>query len=910
MKKISVIVPVYNSEEFIERCIKSIINQTLKDIEIILINDGSTDKSQEIIERYKNEYPNIIKAKKIKNSGAANARNVGLTLAEGEYIGFLDSDDYIDEKMYEKMYNKACKESADIVVSAYFVENKKNIRAYQLGHMEQYGKSIKENPDIFVYGVPYLWNKIFRRKIIEEKIKFSNNIKIFEDLEIVYKAYIKANKISKVDEPLYYYVKENPESLTAKFSEKFFDIFSAIKGLKEFCKQNRCYYELKDYILFIALNHIYIRCNMRVNTNQYKMKINYINSAFDFLNKEFPDWEQHQYYFEIKRKNKKKYTSKLYWKRNTLIKMLRIDIILKKYRKIKRKIKKYNNIGGKYIKYYKTMPINEKLILIDSQHGNDINGNMFYIIKELCTNIEYREYKIWLGVSKKRKKEFERKIEFYNLTEVNLVVNETKKYMKLLASAKFLFTDTSFNPYFIKKDGQIYLNTWHGTPLKTLGRSTKKDFEGIANLQKNFVVADYLLYPSEYMMTNMINDYMLENVAKNKVLLAGYPRNAVFLNDDRREKVREELNLKGKEVIAYMPTWRGTLSKKNTKEYIEVLKKYLDIISKNLNTNQILYVNVHPYIKDYIEFKNFNNILAFPSEYETYDFLNVCDILITDYSSVFFDFALTRKKIILFTYDKEEYLSERGLYLNLEELPFPEVDNALRLIEEINNKQINNYDQFIKKFCNYDRPNISNEICNMIVLNKKTNLKILDIPCNKKNNVLILVKNFSNKLINKKLFELIEETNEIKYNYYIGYVSRWVRKYSYNLLKLPREFKYMGQLFSFCDMSTKDKITFKLYNKLNKKIRFNLEHYREIMKNELKRIYGNIEFNAIFVFGEEKRTRIDLFANYSENALKILYKKNNDKEGYYNNKYNYVLRENDINRFKNINQIIEIGEKK
>ena len=198
----------------------------------------------------------------------------------------------------------------------------------------------------------------------------------------------------------------------------------------------------------------------------------------------------------------------------------------------------------------------------------------------------------------------------------------------------------------------------------------------------------------------------------------------------------------------------------------------------------------------------------------------------------------------------------------------------------------------------------------MIVLNKKTNLKILDMPCNKKNNVLILVKNFSNKLINKKLFELIEETNEIKYNYYIGYVSRWVRKYSYNLLKLPREFKYMGQLFSFCDISTKDKITFKLYNKLNKKIRFNLEHYKEIMKNELKRIYGNIEFNAIFIFGEEKRTRIDLFANYGENTLKILYKKNNDKEGYYNNKYNYVLGENDINRFKNINQIIEIGEKK
>ena len=140
--KISVIVPVYNSEDTLEKCILSVLNQTLSDIELILINDGSIDKSQEIIDKYKEKYPDKIKTKTIENQGVSNTRNIALDMAEGEYIGFVDGDDYIESTMYEKLYNKAIDENADIVVSGYFVENEKNIRTYQLGGMEQYGKNI------------------------------------------------------------------------------------------------------------------------------------------------------------------------------------------------------------------------------------------------------------------------------------------------------------------------------------------------------------------------------------------------------------------------------------------------------------------------------------------------------------------------------------------------------------------------------------------------------------------------------------------------------------------------------------------------------------------------------------------------------------------------------------------------
>ena len=114
MKKVSVIMPIYNVDKYLDRSIDSLLRQTLEDIEIILIDDGSTDHSKEIIKKYQQLYPDKIIARFIKNSGAAHARNIGLELAQGEYIGFVDSDDYLDRTMFEKLYQLAKSDQADI----------------------------------------------------------------------------------------------------------------------------------------------------------------------------------------------------------------------------------------------------------------------------------------------------------------------------------------------------------------------------------------------------------------------------------------------------------------------------------------------------------------------------------------------------------------------------------------------------------------------------------------------------------------------------------------------------------------------------------------------------------------------------------------------------------------------------
>ena len=112
MPKVSVIVPVYNVEKYIEKCLESLVNQTLKDIEIIIVNDGSKDKSEKIINKFLSKYKNIVYVEK-QNGGLSDARNYGMKYAKGEYIAFLDSDDYVDTTIYEKMYNKAKEENAD-----------------------------------------------------------------------------------------------------------------------------------------------------------------------------------------------------------------------------------------------------------------------------------------------------------------------------------------------------------------------------------------------------------------------------------------------------------------------------------------------------------------------------------------------------------------------------------------------------------------------------------------------------------------------------------------------------------------------------------------------------------------------------------------------------------------------------
>lgn len=292
-EKISVIVPVYNTEKYIEKCINSILKQTYSNIELIIINDGSTDNSESIIKKITKNKSNV-KYKKIKNSGVAHARNIGLEMATGKYVGFVDSDDFIFKEMYEHLYKTAVKEKSDIVTSGYNKCYKDKITQYFPKDKTVFGKSVMESKNIFLNTNPYITSKLFSMELIKKNnINFEEDLRIFEDLLFCYKLYLKANKISYVDNAYYNYNCNNESSLTNTFSEKMFDVFKAIDRLKKY--SNELYEsELDKQIEYIAIKHTSLRFTSKAD--DVKLLFKYVDESFNFLKNNFKTYKSCSYF--------------------------------------------------------------------------------------------------------------------------------------------------------------------------------------------------------------------------------------------------------------------------------------------------------------------------------------------------------------------------------------------------------------------------------------------------------------------------------------------------------------------------------------------------------------------------------------------------------------------------------------
>ncbi len=461
-------------------------------------------------------------------------------------------------------------------------------------------------------------------------------------------------------------------------------------------------------------------------------------------------------------------------------------------KKIYSKLKNpYWRAKSRYIKYYDTLEINQKLILVESQHGKELNGNIFYILKYLSTNKMYNDFEIYVTACAGKIKRFEYFLQENGMDKIHVTMLSSKEYFRVLSTAKFLINDNTFLPFFIKKKGQIYLNTWHGTPLKSLGKKIQNDAHNIGNTQRNFLDADFLLFPNKYTKECILRDYMLENISSGQYILSGYPRNEIFFEKKQNIIIKNKLGLTEKRVYAYMPTFRGTARNSGTKKNDAYLLYYLCELDKQLDSNEIFYVNLHPIAKKCVDFEQFKHIKEFPDKYETYEFLNIADVLISDYSSVIFDFACTGRKIVLFTYDEEEYLQERGLYMKMAELPFPKVNNIRDLLDELRTPKKYSDKAFRELFCKYDNPHASQQLCDFVILQENTNLTVKKIPDNGKENVLIYAGNLSSNGITTSLRNLMNVIDLNQRNYYVSFMQEKVgKKNSYNLKTFPENCNY------------------------------------------------------------------------------------------------------------------------
>lgn len=287
MSKISVIIPVYNAEKYLGQCLDSLIGQTFSDFEIICVNDGSNDSSLDILNSYADKCDKI-KIINIENSGPGPARNKGLDIASGDYITFVDADDWVDKKFLEILYASAIKTNADITEcslcsyyeAASIYKNRDDIRK-----LKKYIKTAdftrvprdKVISNLFNLGFKTAWKKLYKRELFYH-LRFKNYL-FAEDVLVVLEAYLKSKVFSYLPDILYYYRLRNA-SVSHDVSETAMQIFPVYKDIVDIIKK----YGVYD-ILFSQFQNsflpLFCKTYLRVPDN---LKENYINNVHNLLN--------------------------------------------------------------------------------------------------------------------------------------------------------------------------------------------------------------------------------------------------------------------------------------------------------------------------------------------------------------------------------------------------------------------------------------------------------------------------------------------------------------------------------------------------------------------------------------------------------------------------------------------------
>ena len=287
MPKVSVIVPFYNVEGYIEKCLETLVNQTLKDIEIIIVNDGSKDRSIDIVKKFLKQYPEKIVYLEKENGGLSDARNFAIPYAKGEYIAFLDSDDYVEKDMYQLMYDIAQKEKSDMVECDFFWNYPDKVKT-DVG--EKYDGTAEALTKIRVVA----WNKLIKREILEEtKILFPKGYR-YEDVEFTYKLVPHLNKISFLKKPCIHYI-QREGSISNSQNERTKEIFDVLDNVIKYYKENDFYEKYKPQLEYLYARYAFCSSLLRmVKIQDEEIQEKMLEFTWEKVNKEFPNWKQNE----------------------------------------------------------------------------------------------------------------------------------------------------------------------------------------------------------------------------------------------------------------------------------------------------------------------------------------------------------------------------------------------------------------------------------------------------------------------------------------------------------------------------------------------------------------------------------------------------------------------------------------
>ncbi len=337
--------------------------------------------------------------------------------------------------------------------------------------------------------------------------------------------------------------------------------------------------------------------------------------------------------------------------------------------------------------YVSQLPVRANTVFYMAYRNKIMSGNPYAIFQELVSQPDFDDYQHYWAYGKDSYLDYDTFSRYASFPNVHLVEAQSTEYIEAMATCQYVINNSAMPNYWFKRDEQIYVNTWHGTPLKSIGLDAK-DFKeaSVANAQRNFLMCDYLVMPNTFTAERIMDAYDLRDLLSATVLTEGYPRNDLVLNTNKdhiigllEHKIGHKLD--GKKIVLYAPTFRSS-SGTSLDTAAELSESILEMTSQAPDGFEFFFKTHNMMEKYFANNTNLGSRLLF-DEIETNELLSVVDVLITDYSSIFFDFLCTGRPCLFFCYDRKEYTDQHGLYLETGSLPGDVCESVDQLVDSL-----------------------------------------------------------------------------------------------------------------------------------------------------------------------------------------------------------------------------------
>ena len=694
--KVSIILPVYNVEKYLSACLDSLLAQTLEEIEIVAVNDGSTDGSLQILQAYQSLNPEKLFIFSTENHGVSRARNYGFAHSHGEYVWFVDSDDFVEPDACRLLYEKATADGNDLVLFRYYnVDSETGVRKEYIASCHNQNFRVADKPYELPAISPYPWIKFIHRDLFNG-LCFPEGIR-FEDLPVAYLLAVKARSIGYVDQCFYNYRKN--VGFLSRLTPSTLHIRNAIIFMKEEMEKLGLFEQYQTELDFIAVRHFFYRfwkLLTNYETDQKELKLQLINELFDYMESNIPDWENNHYV----RYSLPPHIGRLlclYGSRQEMISFIEAcngmtvqqqKAWIKDYKLSHKTSPSYQpaemihreKTSSQFygFAYTGSLAPDPEQILLEASRGKEIPTWILKLLVHLLRN--FGEHQIIVSLTQEKHALFQALLNRYlsdstALSEnITLVCPDSEEYGKALALSGYVITDGPLPYYFRKEEGQFVLlycghNLYPETVLNTPDSTADTGL-----WQHTMFMADCLYFNNVQNRDIYLQECMTANICKTPYIIGSSTHIPVIPNESHREKLRRSLQMDSMQTILYAPLLPGSYIA-DTEQTFRNFMAALYIFDCELSDHQVLYLHLDH--EREIDFSEFRHIKEMPKDFDVPDFAAACDIFISDYHNALSAKFSTGTQIIRFLC---------GTFWNQEDEFFPEYpafDNVPELVRYI-----------------------------------------------------------------------------------------------------------------------------------------------------------------------------------------------------------------------------------